>query len=53
MEEATEQHLKALEETLKRESKIIGEALDQGRLELVVAKYQLGSGRVEMLNATF
>lgn len=53
VEEATEQHLKSLEETLRRESKIIGEALDQRRLELVVAKYQLGSGRVEMLNATF
>jgi len=53
VEEATEQHLKALEETLRRESKIIAEALDQGRLELVVAKYLLGSGRVETLNATF
>ena len=53
VEEATEQHLKALEETLRRESKIIGEALDQGRLYLVVAKYLLGSGRLETLNATF
>jgi len=53
VEEATEQHLKSLEETLRRESKIIGEALEQGRLELVVAKYLLGSGRVEMLNSTF
>ena len=53
VEEATEQHLKALEQTLRRESRIIGEALDQGRLELVVARYLLGSGRVEMLNSTF
>jgi carbonic anhydrase len=53
VEEATEQHLKALEVTLRRESKIIGEALDHGRLELVVAKYLLGSGRVEMLISTF
>jgi len=53
VEEATEQHLKSLEETLRLESKIIGEALDRGRLELVVAKYLLGSGRVEMLNSTF
>jgi carbonic anhydrase len=53
VEEATEQHLKALEETLRRESKIIGEALDHGRLDLVVAKYLLGSGRVEMLISTF
>jgi carbonic anhydrase len=53
VEAATEQHLIALETTLRRESKIISEALDQGRLELVVAKYLLGSGRVEMLDATF
>jgi carbonic anhydrase len=53
VEAATEQHLQSLEETLRRESRIIGEALDQGRLELVVAKYLLGSGRVEMLKATF
>jgi carbonic anhydrase len=53
VEEATEQHLKALEATLRRESKIIGAALDQGRLDLIVAKYLLHSGRVELLNATF
>jgi carbonic anhydrase len=53
VEEATEQHLKALEETLRRKSRIIGEALDQGRLDLVVAKYLLHSGRVEPLVATF
>ncbi len=53
VEEATEQHLAAVEKTLRRESKIIEKALDQGRLDLVVAKYLLGSGRVEMLNSTF
>jgi carbonic anhydrase len=53
VEEATEQHLRALEKTLRSESRIIGEALDQGRLDLVVAKYLLQSGRVEPLNATF
>jgi carbonic anhydrase len=53
VEEATEQHLKVLEETLRRESRIIREALNQGRLELVVAKYLLHSGIVETLNATF
>jgi carbonic anhydrase len=53
VEEATEHHLKSLEETLRRESKIISEALDQGRLELVVAKYLLRSGRVETLSSTF
>ncbi|MCX5892249.1 MAG: hypothetical protein NTW80_04630 [Deltaproteobacteria bacterium] len=45
--------MKALEETLRRESRIIAEALDQGRLELVVAKYLLGAGRVELLISTF
>ncbi len=53
VEEATEQHLINLKKTLRQESKIIGEALDQGRLELVVAKYLLSSGQVETLNATF
>ncbi len=53
VEEATEQHIRALEETPRRESRIIGEALDQRRLDLVVAKYLLHSGRVEPLNATF
>jgi len=53
VEAATEQHLIALDATLRRESRIIGEALDQGRLDLVVAKYLLRSGRVETLNSTF
>jgi carbonic anhydrase len=53
VEEATEQYLKTLEETLRRESRIIAEALDQKRLDLVVAKYLLQSGRLEMLAATF
>ena len=53
VEEATEQHLKSLEETLRRESKIIGEALDRGSLDLVVVKYLLHSGKVETLNSTF
>ncbi len=53
VEAATEQHLKTLEETLRGKSRIIGEALDRGCLELVVVKYLLGSGRVETLNATF
>jgi carbonic anhydrase len=53
VEEATCQHLKSLKESLRRESRIISEALEQGRLEVVVAKYQLGSGRADVLNATF
>jgi carbonic anhydrase len=53
VEEATAHHLKSLGETLRLESPIIGEALDRGRLDLVVAKYLLDSGKVEMLAATF
>jgi hypothetical protein len=53
VEEATGQHLKTLEEILRRQSRIIGEALDQGRLDMVVAKYLLSSGKVETLSATF
>ena len=53
VEEATERHLKSLEETLRRESRIIGEALDRGSLDLVVAKYLLHSGKVETLISTF
>ena len=46
------QHLKSLEETLRRESRIIGDALDRGSLDLVVAKYLLHSGKVETLMST-
>lgn len=53
VEEATEQHLKSLGEMLRRESRIIGNALAGGRLELVVAKYLLRSGKVETLISTF
>ena len=53
VEAATCQHLKSLKAVLRRESRIISEALDQGRLELVIAKYRLQSGKVDVLNATF
>lgn len=53
VEEATAQLLHSLEETLRRESPIIREALDHGTLDLVLAKYLLGSGKVETLKATF
>ena len=53
VEEATEQHLRSLEDTLRRESLIIAEALDRGKLELVVVKYLLHSGKVETLVSTF
>ncbi|MFZ5453889.1 MAG: carbonic anhydrase [Thermodesulfobacteriota bacterium] len=53
VEEATNRHLQYLEETLRRESRIISEALEQGRLDLVVAKYQMQTGKVDVLSATF
>jgi carbonic anhydrase len=52
VEAATDQHLLNLEETLRRQSRIISDALDRGRLELVVAKYLLHSGKVKVLQAT-
>jgi carbonic anhydrase len=45
-------HLKYLEETLLR-SPIIREAVDAGRLEIVVAKYFLHAGQVQPLTSTF
>jgi hypothetical protein len=42
-----------LEETLLRVSPIIREAVDAGRLEIVVAKYFLHAGQVQPLTATF
>jgi hypothetical protein len=45
--------LQSLEETLRRESRIIGDALDRGSLDLVVVKYLLHSGKVETLRSTF
>ena len=53
VEEATNRHLQYLEASLRRESHIIRQALDQGRLDLVVAKYQLQTGKVDVLSATF
>jgi len=53
VEAATNIHLGLLSDTLRRESPIIGEALAAGRLQVVVAKYSLGNGQVEVLDATF
>lgn len=53
VEEVTERHLKSLAGTLRRESRIIGDALKRSSLDLVVAKYLLHSGKVETLTATF
>jgi carbonic anhydrase len=53
VEEATNQHLQSLGKALRQQSRIISEALDQRRLDLVVAKYRLQNGKVDMLSATF
>jgi carbonic anhydrase len=52
IEATTEVHLKTLEATLLA-SPIIKEAVDAGRLEIVVAKYFLHAGQVQPLASTF
>jgi carbonic anhydrase len=53
VEAATDLHLWALKETLRRQSPIIREAMDAGRLEIIVAKYFLDAGQVQPLASTF
>jgi carbonic anhydrase len=53
VEAATDLHLRALEETLRRQSAIIREAMDCGRLQIIVAKYFLDGGQVQPLASTF
>ncbi len=53
VEKANDLHLKSLYDALGRQSPIMREALDSRRLEVVVAKYFLTTGRVEVLDATF
>jgi carbonic anhydrase len=53
VEATTEQFLMFLSERLRKESPIIGLALEQRRLDLVVTKYFLTDGRVEELADTF
>jgi len=53
IEATTDIHLKFLEDTLLRVSPIIREAVDAGRLEVVVAKYYLHAGQVQPLTSTF
>lgn len=53
VEKANDLHLKSLYEALGQESPIIREALASRRLEVVMAKYFLTTGRVEKLEATF
>lgn len=53
VEAATDFHLQYLAETLRRTSSIVREALEARRLEVVVAKYFLHSGQVQLLTTTF
>jgi len=53
VEETTNAHLAALHDTLRRKSPIIGEALAAGRLQVVVAKYSLKNGKVDVLDTTW
>jgi carbonic anhydrase len=53
VEATTDLHLKALESTLLRDSAIIREALEAGRLEIIVAKYFLSAGQVQPLDSSF
>jgi carbonic anhydrase len=52
VEAATDLHLKSLEEVLLR-SPVIRKAVDDGRLEVMVAKYYLQAGQVQPLASTF
>jgi carbonic anhydrase len=53
VEASTDLHLKYLEEHLLRVSPILREAVEEGRLEVVVAKYFLHAGQVQPLTSTF
>jgi hypothetical protein len=53
VEAANDLHLKSLYDTLSRQSPILREALAARRLEVVLSKYFLTDGRVEVLAATF
>jgi len=52
VEAATDTFLAQIYDTLSKQSAIIGQALAARRLEVVVAKYFLASGRVDVLDAT-
>jgi carbonic anhydrase len=53
VEAAHDLHLKSLYDALGQKSPIMREALASRRLEVVVAKYFLTTGRVEILDGTF
>jgi carbonic anhydrase len=53
VELATDEFIVSLQETLRRESRIISAALNRNALALVVSKYFMTNGRVEVLISTF
>lgn len=53
VEATTDLHLQYLAETLRRTSPIIREAVEAGRLEVLVTKYLLLAGQVKLLDSTF
>ncbi len=53
VELATDEFIQSLRETLRGESRIIGAALDRKELDLVVSKYFMVNGHVEVLQSTF
>lgn len=53
VERVNDFHLRSIFATLGHQSEIIGTALAQGRLQMILCKYHLESGAVELLAATF
>jgi carbonic anhydrase len=53
VEAANDLHLQSLYDCLRRRSPIVRQALADGRLAMVLAKYSLTHGRIDVLDATF
>lgn len=53
VEKVTDLHLEELAQQVFRESDIIREAVAAGRLRLVIAKYRLASGEIEIFQADY
>lgn len=53
VETVTDLHLQELAQQVLQESEIIRRAVAEGRLRLVIAKYQMASGLVQLQNADF
>jgi len=53
VEKVTDLHLEELAKQVLQESKIINEAVVQGRLRIITAKYRMSSGKVEIHTPDF